>query len=219
MQVCTFTWTDPMTLAGLHSAHLWRVFMQVNLDRILAKYILRQYTRDAKKDLPFDRMDKKLQGKDGETYRQRHNWLFRSTMKLIGRAILSSFGTDKAEDAMNAAFQIITHAQPDIGFYANEHTQVCETNITSLLYHDLNPVTCTWNHITWWWSSSKTSRHKEWPGGWCIYRIWCGQGCDGSGTSLSRWSKGTDSIYGKTTNLYVNLLVCKTIFKDKFTRT
>ncbi|RLM41282.1 hypothetical protein C2845_PMPSC056079 [Panicum miliaceum] len=45
-----------------------QVFMQINLDRIPAKYILRRYTRDAKKNLPFDRMDWKLQGKDGETY-------------------------------------------------------------------------------------------------------------------------------------------------------
>ena len=112
--------------------------MQVNLDHILAKYILRQYTRDAKKDLPFDRMDKKLQGKDGETYRQRHNRLFRSALKLITRAIMSSFGTDKADDAMNDAYQVILHAQPDIDFYQHADRKVCQTFITSLFYQHVN---------------------------------------------------------------------------------
>ena len=112
--------------------------MQVNLDRIPGKYILRRYTRDAKKDLTLDRMDKKLQGKDGETYRQRHNRLFRSALKLITRAIMSSFGTDKADDAMNDAYQVILHAQPDIDFYQHADRKVCQTFITLVLYQHVN---------------------------------------------------------------------------------
>ena len=110
--------------------------MQVNLDRILAKYILRRYSRDAKKDLPFDRMERKLRWKDGEVYWQRHNRLFKAAMKLIGRAILSSAGTDKAEGAMNSAFWIVSHAPPDIGCYdpsTEDQAQVVQQHyITSL---------------------------------------------------------------------------------------
>lgn len=101
--------------------------MQVNLDRIPAKYILRRYTRDAKKDVPFNRMDRKLRGKDGDTYRERHNRLITIAMKLIGRAIMSSAGTDKAEDAMKSAYHIVSKAQPDIDCYGGgneEHAQV-----------------------------------------------------------------------------------------------
>jgi hypothetical protein len=57
--------------------------MQVDLEKIPTKYILRRYTKNARQKLPFDRTDKKLVGKDGETKVCRTKMLLSKSMAIV----------------------------------------------------------------------------------------------------------------------------------------
>ena len=54
-------------ISGLFCVHLLRTFIQIQVERIPETYILRRYTKFARRDLEFDRHGKVLEGEDSNT--------------------------------------------------------------------------------------------------------------------------------------------------------
>ncbi|KAK3143056.1 hypothetical protein QOZ80_4BG0357340 [Eleusine coracana subsp. coracana] len=85
---------------GLFCVHLLRVFMQLNVKSVPATYILRRYSRNPHKLLPFDRNDLRLSGSDGTTHSLRTTELLTEAMGVVRAAAMSSVGRDRAMDVL-----------------------------------------------------------------------------------------------------------------------
>ena len=70
-------------ISGLFCVHLLRTFIQIQIERIPESYILRRYTKFARRDLEFDRHDKVLEGEDGNTRMYRSKMLLTKAMRAI----------------------------------------------------------------------------------------------------------------------------------------
>jgi hypothetical protein len=68
---------------GLFCVHLFRAFMQLQVDKIHVCYIPKRYTRFARKDLEFDRCDLRLVGEDDNTHSYRTKLLITKAMQVI----------------------------------------------------------------------------------------------------------------------------------------
>lgn len=115
--------------------------MQVDLSRIPSQYILQRYTRNARKDLPFDRVDRKLHGRDGDAQTERNTRLMVSAMRLVKQANQSQVGCDRAVRAMDDAWRIISRVAPDIGqdaVYCDSDGECSEVRLYAV--HCLRPT-------------------------------------------------------------------------------
>ena len=70
-------------ISGIFCVHLLRTFIQIQIERIPESYILRRYTKFARRDLEFDRHDKVLEGEDGNTRMYRSKMLLTKAMRAI----------------------------------------------------------------------------------------------------------------------------------------
>jgi hypothetical protein len=110
--------------AGLLCVHLLRAFMHLQVEKIPSKYILQRYTVSSRKDVPFERIDKRFRGKDGVTKSYRHKMLLTKTMKVVRQSCMSKAGYDKAMDVLDELDVVLCRLEPDIG--CNESTDVSD---------------------------------------------------------------------------------------------
>ncbi|KAK3146886.1 hypothetical protein QOZ80_3BG0274410 [Eleusine coracana subsp. coracana] len=108
--------------------------MQHNVESIPATYILRRYSRNPHKLLPFDRYidrnDLRLSGSDGTTHSLRTTELLTEAMGVVHAAAMSSVGRDRAMDVLRELRKQLEALPPDIGPQAaprpNVHTSFAE---------------------------------------------------------------------------------------------
>jgi len=72
-----------INISGLFCVQLLRTFIQIQVERLPESYILRRYTKFARRDLEFDRHDKVLEGEDGNTRMYRSKMLLTKAMRAI----------------------------------------------------------------------------------------------------------------------------------------
>lgn len=130
----TTLYCSDLHFPGLFCPHLCRVFMQVDLEKIPNHYILKRYTKDARLELPFDRADRKLVGKDGETKAYRTRMLLTKSMAVVRHASMSKAGFEKAIEVLSHLVQIIAPIAPDIGAEDS-----CVTSDVEVIPHSTNP--------------------------------------------------------------------------------
>ncbi|CAL5000205.1 unnamed protein product [Urochloa decumbens] len=116
-----------MEHTGLFCEHIIRGFMRANVDRIPAKYFLKRLTKFARKELPFDRHDEKLQGEDGETQRYRHTNLMLDAMAVVRAGTMSSAGYKRALFVLKELRGQISKLPADIGIN-NTNKQASASN-------------------------------------------------------------------------------------------
>lgn len=96
----TFYWRKYNCIAELFCVHVIRVFMQLNIEKIPANYILRRYSRNPQKLVPFDRNDLLLTGADGATLSLRTTNLLTEAMWVVHAAALSAIGYDRSMEVL-----------------------------------------------------------------------------------------------------------------------
>lgn len=95
--------------------HLLRTFIQLQVEAIPARYILKRYTRNARKEVPFDRRDRKMDGQDGETQSYRTKMLLTKGMAVVRAASMSKAGYEKAMEELEGLLKLLENVAPDIG--------------------------------------------------------------------------------------------------------
>jgi hypothetical protein len=106
--------------------------MQVDLEKIPTKYILRRYTRNARQELPFDRTDKKLVGKDGETKAYRTKMLLLKSMAVVRHGSMSKVGFERAIEVLTQLVELLSTIEPNIGGDGSCVTSDVEVTQTSI---------------------------------------------------------------------------------------
>jgi hypothetical protein len=102
--------------------------MQVDLEKIRSKYILRSYTKNACQELPFDRTDTKLVGKDGETKAYKTKILLSKSMAIVRQGSMSKAGFERAIEILTQLVDLST-IEPDIGGGESCVTSDVEVNV------------------------------------------------------------------------------------------
>jgi hypothetical protein len=108
-----FLWLkfEVFTGSPIHPPPLGALNLQV--DRIPKEYILQRYTNSARQNVPFERADKKLKGKDGVTKSYRQKMLL--TKKYEGcLSCMSKLGYARAL-ALDELVCVLLRLKPDIG--------------------------------------------------------------------------------------------------------
>jgi hypothetical protein len=106
--------------------------MQVDLEKIPTKYILRRYTKNARQKLPFDRTDKKLVGKDGETKTYRTKMLLSKSMEVVRHGSMSKVGFERAIEILTQLVELLSIIEPDIGGDERCVTSYVEVTLSSI---------------------------------------------------------------------------------------
>lgn len=81
--------------------HLLRAFIHVQVEKIPSKYILKRYCQNARKDLHFDRTDRKMRGEHGETIASRHRKVMTKAMQLVRVAVMSNPAKERSLEGLN----------------------------------------------------------------------------------------------------------------------
>ena len=95
--------------------HLLRAFIHVQVEKIPSKYILKRYCRNARKDLHFDRADRKMRGEHGETIASRHRKVMTKAMQLVRAAIMSNPAMERSLEGLDELIRIVSELEPDVG--------------------------------------------------------------------------------------------------------
>jgi hypothetical protein len=127
-------------ISGLSRVHLLRAFMHLQVQKIPSKYILQRYTVSSRQDVPFERIDKSLRGKDGVTKSYRQKMLLTKTIKVVRQVCMSKAGYDKAMDVLDELDGVLCRLEPDIGcdescdVSDDEENQVIKFNFLRINY-------------------------------------------------------------------------------------
>lgn len=95
--------------------HLLRAFIHVQLEKIPSKFIPKRYCQIARKDLHFDRSDRKMKGVDGETKASRHRKVMTKAMHLVRVAVMSHPAMEKSLEGLDELIGLVSRLEPDIG--------------------------------------------------------------------------------------------------------
>ncbi|WVZ50121.1 hypothetical protein U9M48_001408 [Paspalum notatum var. saurae] len=99
---------------GLLCVHLLKAFTHLQIERIPKEYVMQRYTTSAKVDVLFDRDDRKMQGKGGETALCRRNVVMLKTMKVVTLAGLSEARKNMALVVLDKLIEDMERVEPDI---------------------------------------------------------------------------------------------------------
>ncbi|WVZ76157.1 hypothetical protein U9M48_024155 [Paspalum notatum var. saurae] len=94
--------------------HLLKAFTHLQIEKIPKDYVMQRYTTSAKVDVLFEREDRKMQGKDGETALGRRNVVMLKTMKVVTISRLSDARKNMPLVVLDKLIEDMERVEPDI---------------------------------------------------------------------------------------------------------
>ena len=104
-----------INISGLFCVQLLRTFIQIQVERLPESYILRRYTKFARRDLEFDRHDKVLEGEDGNTRMYRSKMLLTKAMRAVRSGSMSEAACNRGLVALDELCKELELFPHDIG--------------------------------------------------------------------------------------------------------
>ncbi|WVZ84433.1 hypothetical protein U9M48_031466 [Paspalum notatum var. saurae] len=104
---------------GLLCVHLLKAFTHLQIEKIPKDYVMQRYTTSAKVDVLFEREDRKMQGKDGETALGRRNVVMLKTMKVVTLSRLLDARKNMALVVLDKLIEDMEQVEPDINCEEN----------------------------------------------------------------------------------------------------